>query len=285
MHMRRNWRGSVLCSLIFALLLAGCSSGGGDTTTAIAPSATAEPVRAPWGLWTGTSSDGRTVRGAVTDNNYWFWYSAIGDPTVLRGGAHGHFDLQTEGVLASSDLVDFSMDRTRVWQGTLTGTYVKQQTITGTMTVMDLGMLPSESMSFSLTYQPNSGSAPDNLGNPDQTVLADMAQIVGTYDGQNGGTTPATITISPSADFSIQGYFDGFRVPPIWETFPCPTTSGSIFTQFWGVKAYQFMVESDCGDPRVFGVGVFDAATNKLFLFAVEPKNRNIAFIHAITKR
>jgi hypothetical protein len=276
MLMQRNWVGGVLFSLIFTLLLAGCGSGGGgDTTTAIAPSATAEPVRAPWGLWTGTSSDGRTVRGAVTDNNYWFWYSAIGDPTVLRGGVQGHFDLQTEGVLASSDLIDFSMDKVRPVDGTLTGTYVKQHTINGTITTTD-----GESVSFSLTYQPNSGSAPDNLGNPDPTVLADMAQIVGTYEGLT-----ATITISPGADFSIQGYFDGFGGTR-WETAPCPTTSGAIYPQYWGAKAYQFSVKDDCQFPIRWlnGVGVFDAATNKLFLFAVRD-NRLTAFIHDITKR
>lgn len=283
--MRRRWvGGGILASLIFTLLLAGCGSGGGEDTSS--PSAQPPPlsIAAPWGLWTGTTGDGRTVRGAVADNSYWFWYSAIGDPTVLRGGAHGTFDHQTEGVLASSDLVDFSMDRTRVWQGTLTGTYVKQQTINGTMTVRDpLSHGNNESMLFSLIYQPNSGSAPDNLGNPDPNVLADMGQIVATYEGQNGGASPATITISQGGDFSIQGYFSGSGGTK-WETGPCPTTSGSIFPQNWGVKAYRFFMKDDCLFPIRWmdGVSVFDAATNKLFLFAVD---RNTAFIHEITKQ
>ena len=296
MRMQRKWRGGVLCSLIFSLLLAGCSGEGGTGSTGIAPTVETPPVAANQvnglhGRWTGMSSNGRKVWGVIVDSKYYFWYSAIGDPTTLRGGITGQFvfDLQdlAQGTLSSPNAVDFSMDDKRVWHATLTAAYVPKQTLTGTMVVEDGG-----SVTFTLAYEPDSGTTP---GDPGPIGVAKLEDIVGTYDGPtewNLGKTPATITIAPDGTFTVLGYLDGFGGYG-WETFTCPNTDGVISIQYWGATAYQFRITQGCLYPQrgLGGAALFDPTTQRLYLFAwsmnisIPSDPQYKAFIRVITKR
>ncbi|MDR4469058.1 MAG: hypothetical protein MRJ68_12315, partial [Nitrospira sp.] len=80
---------------VFGLLvltsLAGCSSDG---DTSIAPPAPSQATSAE-GIWTGTTSTGRTVTGVVLDNEvYWFLYSVVGNPSIIAGVVQGESSSQ-----------------------------------------------------------------------------------------------------------------------------------------------------------------------------------------------
>lgn len=294
MRMQTTWRGGVLFSLIFSLLLAGCSGGGNSTPEAVTAPASGivgwNEVEGLHGLWSGTSNNGRTVWGAIVDNKYYFWYSEVGNPTVLRGGITGTIEfnetLKNNHLIESTDMVDFSMDDRRVYEGTLTGSFSSKSILTGTMVIPNVA-----TVQFSLLYQPDSGTKP---GDPDPNGVADMALIVGTYDGYSSpnDTTPATITIASGGTFTVAGYWDGLENIP-WQMGSCPTTNGHIYRQFWGAKAYQFSANIDgCyRDADVRGASVFDPIMNQLFIFGVRENpylpgpERFTALLRKITKR
>lgn len=290
MRMQIKWRGGVLFGFIFSLLLSGCSGGGSSTPEAV----TAPPagpvawneVEGLHGIWIGTSSNGRAIWGAVVDDKFYLWYSAIGDPTMLRGGITGSFDFDSgeirNGVLRAINTFDFTMDDRTVYIAELIGKYVPKQTLTGTMYLRQGG-----SVSFSLTYVSDSGT---KVGDPGPIGVANFADIIGTYDGQSIyiGTGRPMVTIAPDGALHIQGYLDGFSGHN-WETTQCPTTDGHINTQYWGATVYQLRLTIGCLFPArdVTGAALFDPTTRQLFLFAWRgnPGEPLQAFIHTITKR
>lgn len=297
MRMQNTWRGGVRFGLIFSLLLAGCSGGGSSPPEAVTTPAPASgtvgwnEVEGLHGLWSGTSSNGRTMWGAVVDNRYYFWYSEVGNPTVLRGGVTGTIEfnaaLKNNHLIESTDTVDFSMDDRRVYEGALTGSFTPKSIITGTMVLPNVA-----AVQFSLLYQPDSGTKP---GDPGPIGVADMADIIGTYQGPtewNNGLTPALITVAADGLFTVTGYWDGLANVG-WQTTPCPTMNGHIFRQYWGARAYQFDATIGCLFParEVRGASVLDPVTNRLFIFAVRENpsppgpERFQALIRGITKQ
>jgi hypothetical protein len=179
MHMHRNWFSGVPCSLIFVLLLTGCSSGGGDDAPPAAITGTAE------GLWTGTTGNGRTVLGAVLDDDtYWFFYSAIGRPSVFAGVVHGAGHSQG-GAFSSPRGMDFNIEPNVFGDGRLaiSGSYLPGQRLEGILAYFDGG-----SVSVNLAPAPEAG-APD------------LAQVAGTYPGQGeliALPSRSTVMILPS---------------------------------------------------------------------------------------
>jgi len=172
MHMQRKWRSGVLFSLLFTLVLAACSSGGGDSDSAapVVPAGTAE------GLWTGTMA-GRTVKGAVLDDGtYWFLYSAVGTPTLMAGTLQGNGST-SNGTFASSDGLDFSNEFEEKLDVTVSGSYVMQQDLSGTVTY------GAGALTFTSTF------------NSENSVTPVITNVAGTYDGTAFGF-PHTITIS-----------------------------------------------------------------------------------------
>ena len=267
MHMRRNWRGGVLLSLIFTGLLAGCSSGGGgDDAPAAAITGSAE------GFWTGTTGDGRTVMGAVLDDDtYWFVYSLPGQPSEMAGMFQGH-GLSRNGAFTSSDGVDFNVHALDPGSGgwaSVTGSYMPQQTLNGRLAYFDQFGSPAGTATFTSTYLPAYEEAPD------------LAQIVGAYTGLGSvGSSPNPGTmmfITPSGDvcFAARVLVDFSR---------CQVTDyiGTISPRTQG-NLYDMVLIHKHGprislNPDVYlettiytGVAIFDSATNRLHGLAVDP--------------
>jgi hypothetical protein len=177
MHMQKKWVG-VLFSLLFTLLLAACSSGGGNSDAPVVPAATAE------GLWTGTlvdatTGDTRTVKGAVLDDGtYWFLYSTVLDPTLIAGALQGDGSTQN-GTFATLNGKDFNNELLMIIDPvTVTGPYVMQQNLSGTVTYPG-----GKALTFTSTFD------------PEYNVVPVFANVAGTYDGSVFGF-PHTITIS-----------------------------------------------------------------------------------------
>lgn len=240
MHMQRNWVGSVLFSLIFSLLLAGCSSGGGDGDAP--PPATITGTAE--GFWTGTTDNGRTVWGAVLDDDtYWFLYSAVGNPSLLAGAFQGNGRSQN-GVFTSSNGVDFNLEGFGPLDATLAANYVMRQSFNGVVTYPT-----ATQTAFTSTFNTDI----------DYDTAPSVAPLVGTYIA----STTATITIDPSGSITgthdICGYTGALS----------PRASGNVYdvsiTSFGRICAGSGLLQT--------GVAWFDAATNRIYIMTINRVN------------
>lgn len=265
MHMRKTWSGGVLLSLIFSLLLTGCGSGGGDEQAPI--------TGTPEGFYTGTSSNGRTVWGAVLDNGqFWFVYSGIGNPGLVRGMIQGPYQA-ANGTFASADARDFSMDDGTRFLATVTGTYVPKQSLDGSSVVSVGG-----GASFALRYSPVSSAPP-----------AALATVAGTYPtslfGEGSLQGGQTLTVSADGTITFSDISTGSSGPG-WLTTPCQFGGSTAnLTPRTQANTFEFVVTNHCSNPvRTYsGIGLFDPTTNTLSLMAVDP-DRNAAFVYSEAK-
>lgn len=268
---------------IIGVLLVGCSGGGTGNDAPLNPQAPVPTVNVqdPQGVWTGMTSHGRTLWGAIRkDGAYWFLYSAIGDPTVLRGAIQGTGVLQGDA-FASIDMLDYSIDEGKILNATLAGTIVEKQTVTGTMTLST-----GESVTFTLTYVPHLSEGTPNI-----------TQVAGTYLGNSSSNVhaPGTITITAATvdNFSINAVNGGMGIWNAWQSLICPTMSGHVMVSaqsFPGFgQVYTFLLIDDCVFPQgahnQSGLAIFDPATNTLMLFAQnifasDPFKRTKAFVY-----
>jgi hypothetical protein len=181
MHMQKKWVG-VLFSLLFTLLLAACSSGGGDSAAPVVP-APVVPAGTAEGLWTGTlvdesTSDTRTVKGAVLDDGtYWFLYSAVGTPALMAGALQGDSSTQN-GTFASLNGQDFNNELALILPRSVTAHYVMEDNLTGTVTYPG-----GKALTFTSTFD------------TEYNVVPVFANVAGTYEG-SVFDFPHTITIS-----------------------------------------------------------------------------------------
>lgn len=270
-----------------SLLLVSCSGG----TTGEAPSTGQNPTPVaaannPQGVWTGATSHGRTLWGVIrSDGVYWFLYSAIGDPTTLRGAIQGTSAMQGD-TFASVDGLDYSMDEGKIINATLAGQVTEKQTVTGTMT-----LATGESVTFTLSYVQHMSEGSPNI-----------AQVAGTYPGTTTGSVrpPGTITITATTtnNFQINATNGGFGVWSSWQSLTCPTMSGHVTVSpqsFPGLgQVYSFLLIDDCifpqGPHNQSGLAIFDPTTNTLSLFsqnifASDPFKRTQAFVYRGVKQ
>lgn len=258
-------RVGVLGSLLFALLLTGCSSGGGDGGN-VAP--TAAPPAAPLpviittaeGLWTGTTGDGRTISGLVLDDDtYWLWYSAVGQPSVLAGGFQGS-GLSQNGAFTSSNGIDFNLEGIGplgLVDTTLAANYVIRKSFNGVITYPT-----TTQTSFTSTFNTDYDAAPS------------VASLVGTYIWSSTSGI-FTITIDPSG--SIAGTLQAC----IYTGTLSPRTAGNVYDV--SITAGGRL----CGGTGLLQTGVawFDAATNRIFISTLNRGNGIFSIIFVGTKQ
>jgi hypothetical protein len=279
MHMQRKWRSSVLVSLLFTLVLAGCSSGGGDSasTAPVVPAGTAE------GLWTGTITDllggQRTISGVVLDDgSYWFLYSAAGTPTIMAGTLQGNVSTQN-GTFASSDGRDFSNEFAEIFAVTVTAPYVMQQNLGGTLKYS--GPIP---LTFTSTFD------------SEYNVVPVITNVAGTYSGSAFGF-PHTITVDPSGTITVTTsggpHTTGLGPNVSGIELGCDFT-GTLSPRPNGGNVYDIDLTPDpsngatvahCNPATLTGVAFFDAAIagKKIYVLALN-SSRNRVFPFTGTK-
>ena len=268
MHMQRKWNSGVLFSLLFTLLLAACSSGGGDSAAPVVPAGTAE------GLWTGSTTGtiggGRTIGGVVLDDGtYWFLYSAVNDPAVMAGALQGNGSPQN-GTFASSNGLYFSNDApAEKHDVTVTGPYVMQQDLSGTLTFKNAG---GGTLAFTSMFDPEYNVAPD------------LANVAGTYPGSVFGF-PHTMTVSPTGTITVTTTGGPHRTGSVSDTgieLGCdftgtlsPRSQGNVYDISLTPTTNAFM----CALGPFDGVAFFDAAIadKKIYVLALN-SSRNRVF-------
>ena len=178
-------------ALVFAaaLALAGCGGGGGNPGTCHGSSPVCGGVDpspgpdrdSPTGLFKGSTGTGRTAYTLVLENReFWLLYGRAGSADRLGGFERGTYSAR-DGEITVPDLVDFSAATGLAATGSMTGTYVTETRIAGTV------RFGPEVGSFAGAYDPDS---------TEQAVLADA---VGTYSGGlsvTDGSDAADLSVS-----------------------------------------------------------------------------------------
>jgi hypothetical protein len=244
---------SFLCIILLAFSISACGGGGGDTSTP-PPSATSAE-----GLWNGTTDTGRSIAGLVLgDDTYWFLYSLAGNPNVIAGLVQGSASSQA-GSFTSSNTRDFNLEGNGILDATVAGSFVMQQSLSGTV-------------SYVLGGQTTINSTYD----ADYDLTPNVNLLVGTYTGSTataGGSETVTVTLSTN---SMSG----------------SSASGCIFTGSFAPRSsgnvYDVSVTfaggvCSNGTNTVNGVAFFDAGTNKLYCAALNTTRTN-GFIFVGTK-
>ena len=260
MHMQKKWVG-VLFSLLFTLLLAACSSGGGDSAAPVVPAGTAE------GLWTGTMA-GRTVNGAVLDDGtYWFLYSAVGAPALMAGTLQGNGST-SNGTFTSSNGLDFSNDLKEKFPVTVTGPYVMRQNLNGSVTYPGGGQL-----TFTSTF------------NSENSVPPVITNVADTYSGSVFGF-PHTMTVSPTGTITVTTtggpHRTGVSVDVSGIELGCDFT-GTLSPRSQGGNMYDITLTPTtnafmCALGPFDGVAFFDATDNKRIYVLALNSDRNRVF-------
>jgi hypothetical protein len=262
MHMQTKWVG-VLGSLLFALLLTGCSSGdGGNDAPPAAPPVSHPPVviDSAEGLWTGTTGDGRTISGVVLDDDtYWLWYSAVGQPSVLAGGFQGSGRSQN-GAFTSSNGIDLNLEGIGPFgpvDTTFAASYVIRKSFNGVITYPT-----ATQTSFTSTF------------NTDYDADPSVASLVGTYIWSYPGGI-FTITIDPS------GSITGTASVCDYAGVVSPRTSGNVYDV--SITA----VGRLCAQSGLLQTGIawLDAATNRIFISTLNRANGAFSTIFLGTKQ
>jgi hypothetical protein len=150
---------TIFATWIFASLLVACGGGGppAECPPNVHPAfCVARPgdggggdvnnPAAAAGLWEGSTSNGRRTLGAVLSNgSYWFFYSAVADPTRLAGVGEGTAT-SIGSTLTSTNGRDFNLEGLGVNPASLTASYVPQTSLSGTI------RYPNQTVSFDASY-------------------------------------------------------------------------------------------------------------------------------------
>lgn len=266
MHMQRNLVSGVLCGLIFTLLLTGCSGGGDDATSTPPPVATSAE-----GLWTGTSDDGHTIAGVVLDDGtYWFLYFAAGNPSLVAGAFQGTGS-GYNGAFSSSDGRDFNFEFASIFDVTVSARVVARRSFNGT-----LDYLLGGRSTFTSTF------------NADYDGIPEVGLVVGTYTGSILGIS-YTMMVSPSGAITLTNMQPGSSAGSSAGISVGCDFAGALFPRVHG-NVYDISFTSvpvpglqGCTRPTLTGIAYFDAATNKVYILALN-SNRSGVFPFVGTK-
>jgi hypothetical protein len=195
------------------------------------------------GLWTGTTSTGRTITGVVLDNGtYWVLYSAPNNSSVIAGAVQGT-GTSANGSFSSSDGRDFNLEGQGINSTTVSASYVAKQSLNGSIAYPSLNQTVTLSSAYNAAY--------------DQSPS--LSVISGIYTGSAavvGGSEAASLTITTTGVITGSGAsgctFNGTATP---------RAKGNVYNlsvTFGGGACAN-------GTSTVTGIGYFDSASNRLY--------------------
>jgi hypothetical protein len=235
--MKSTWQHTPVILLTASLVLAGCGGGGGDASPPAAPppvTATAE------GFWSGTTSSGYGLLGAVLDNGeYWVMYHANG---LLYGVVQGS-GVSNNGNFTSTNGLDFFIGGT-VTPVAVSASYRARASLQGFVTPQ-AGGAP---VSFTAAYDPG------------YEVPASAAAAAGVWRGRLAGGETTTINVGANGALAGAG------------SSGC-TFSGTIVPRPTGRAVYDVSVTFNggvclIGTQSITGIGVISGAGASAVLYA-----------------
>ncbi|HET7866460.1 MAG TPA: hypothetical protein VFL86_18830 [Burkholderiaceae bacterium] len=226
------------------LLVSACGGGGGDTPASRPPSAAQ-------GLWTGSTTSSRTLKGLVFgDGTYYVFYSPAGLPTAVAGVVQGTSGTGT-GIWSSTDGVDFNLeaDIPSILPATMSAGFVAKKSFEGTIAYAS-GAKTTFTAAYDTAYE----------------TVPSLAALAGSYTGQTGlstGVKTAKVTVTTGGGITGTITIDKASTCAFSGT-ATPRTDGN---------AYDIALSLDdapCPTPklRVAGIAYFDTAAKKLYLAA-----------------
>lgn len=224
-------------ALAIATLLTACGGGGGGSSAISSTSATNESQ----GLWTGSTSTGRTATGLVlSDGTYYVLYSTVSNANLIAGVVQGTASA-SGGSLTSTNMRDFNFESGSVTSGILSGSYRTKQSLSGTASYTSGG-----SGTFTTTYDPDYEKTPT------------LSAIAGTYSGSvvlSAGVQSTSLTISSSGAIS--------------STSNGCTTSGTVSPRTDG-NAYDVTIRFSTypcyfANQSFSGVAYYNSTTRRLY--------------------
>lgn len=174
-----------IVAILISLFLAACGGGGGYGGGGGSPAPSAAQ-----GLWIGTTGDNRALAGIVLDNGtYYFLYSPVGNAALIAGVAQGTSSA-SNATFSSTNTRDFSFEDGVVTSGSITGSYMERQTISGSAVSL------SGANTFSASFDSRYDSAPT------------IANVVGTFTGQSATLSSVdnvSVTVANDGSFVSLG--------------------------------------------------------------------------------
>lgn len=247
-------------AILSATVLALTACGGGDDSSATpvtTPTGTAE------GLWLGTTDTNRAITGLVLDDGtYYVLYSQVGNPSAIGGVVQGH-GTSNNGSFTSTDARDFNMEGQGVLDATVSGSYMIDQWLNGTVMYTSGG-----ATAFTSTYDSQYDLPPS------------LTALAGTYTGQvvlSQGVENAVVTVSGS------GAVAGIGESGCTLTGNAsPRTNGNVFDisiTFGGAPCYfagqtftgHAYYDSDIGDKRLYAAAPNATRTDGVLFIGVKP--------------
>ena len=271
--MRLNWMNGLRCLLALGLMsgLVACGSFANCFNSGFAPAACGGGYResdvsslsqpmatSAEGRWMGATATGRTVTGLVLDDgSYWLFYSATDNPNILAGLIQGT-GTSHAGSFGSSNTRDFNLEGAGIRAATMHGSYVPSKSFHGT-----IAYFSGDTESFTSAYDADSESAPN------------LTLVAGTYAGLRADHQTITMTVDSTG--TLSGH----------STDGC-TFAGSLSPRAKSKVFHTSMTFGDgaCrqGTGTVTGVGLYDAATQRLYSAALNHA-RTTSYLFLGTKR
>ena len=161
---------NVAMSIAALFALQGCGGGGGgDAGNADPPAATSAE-----GLWSGSSSSGRSSIGLVLDDGaFWMIYMVEGNDAIIAGALQGS-STSNNGSFSSSGR-DFNFEGLGVNDFTASGNYVEQKSLDGTIRYSG-GTEYSFSGDYDSAYELTPRSLADIAGSYSGTAVSSAGQ-------------------------------------------------------------------------------------------------------------
>lgn len=242
---------------LVALLLSACNSDD-DTVTPVPPPPPPPPtVTGAAGVWNGSTSANRELRGAILDNGQlWMFYGGVGAPGSIAGFLQGTGS-ETATTYTSRDTLDFNLEGPSRQSATFTATYAAKSTLNGSVNYP----VTNTTGTFTTRYDAN-------YDRP-----ATLAAIAGSYAGSADGTTTTT-TISATGVISGSST-GGCR----FTGTTTPRTAGNVYDYsitFGGAPC-------DLQNQTLRGVATLDAAGRTLIAAGLDA-TRQAGFVFFGTK-
>ena len=225
-------------------LVSACGGGGGDGPASRPPSAAQ-------GLWTGSTTSGRTLTGLVFgDGDYYIFYSPVNIPAGVAGAIQGSSGTGA-GVWSSTNGVDFNIETETpsALSATMSASFVAKKSFEGTITDSS-----GARTTFTAVYDATYESVPT------------VAALAGSYAGKVGlstGVKTATITVATGGGITGVVAIDNASTCTFSGT-ATPRTDGNAY------DVALLFGDAPCPTPnlRVAGVAYFNAAAKKLHVAA-----------------
>ncbi len=226
-------------------LLSAC--GGQDLFFKTPPPA-AITLTGAEGLYSGTTNTGRTLTALVLDDGtHYVFYSAINQPTLIRGFLQGT-GVSLNGSYTSSNSRDLNIEGLGVLATTISASYVQKRTFNGNWNATTSNQAVTFTTNYDAAYE--SKPALDIIAGTYNGTLAESTAVA--------GGTVTNLTISATGAITMANA-------------PCTGTAAAR------AKGNLYTITLSCNTPAVTftGIGQFDATSRRLLIGTMREDRTN----------